>query len=74
MFKKKLAFIGAGNMATAIACGMIRNRVLQSSQCIASDVDEDRRLNFSKITTIPTITDNIKAAREAEIVMLCIKP
>ena len=43
---KKLGFIGAGNMAEALARGLVENKVFKPSELIASDVDAARRRKF----------------------------
>ena len=39
---RKLGFIGAGNMAEALARGLIENKVFKAAELIASDVDAAR--------------------------------
>ncbi len=58
--KKKLGFIGAGNMAEALARGLVENKVFKASELIASDVDAARRRKFKGALKIEVTTDNLK--------------
>lgn len=69
-----LALIGAGNMAEAIARGLIDSGTLTPDKLIASDVSEVRRELFEKSLGIRCVTDNVQAAREASAILLAVKP
>ena len=69
-----LAIIGAGNMAEAIARGVIAKNVLRPEKIIAADVSPQRRELFEKELHIRAVADNLDAARDAEIVLLSVKP
>jgi pyrroline-5-carboxylate reductase len=70
----QLAIIGAGNMAEAIARGVIAKNVLRPDQIIAADVSPQRRDLFEKQLHVRAVAENIDAARDAEIVLLSVKP
>lgn len=69
----QLAFIGAGNMAEAIAKGVIGNGVFRADQIIAADPSPARLLVFGELG-IKAVPDNRAAAESARIVLLCTKP
>lgn len=69
-----LAIIGAGNMAEAIARGILRAGLIKARRVIASDVSPQRREVFEKELGIRAVTDNAEAAREAKTVLLSVKP
>ena len=46
---KKLGFIGAGNMATAMVRGLVNSGLYQSNQLIASDKDLEKLRGISKL-------------------------
>jgi len=69
-----LAIIGAGNMAEAIARGVIAKNVLRPDQIVAADVSPQRRELFEKDLHVRAVADNLDAARDAEIVLLSVKP
>src|SRR5262245_6433038 len=70
----ELAILGAGNMAEAIARGVLSRKVLRSNQIIAADPVEARRELFSKQLGIQSVIDNAEAAREAKVLLLSTKP
>jgi pyrroline-5-carboxylate reductase len=70
----KVAFIGAGKMASALALGLIRAGFTTADQIVGSDVSTESREHFSKTTGAATTISNIDAAKSAEIVVLAVKP
>lgn len=68
-----LAFLGAGNMAEAIARAIISRDVARASDLLASDPSESRRGLFAGLG-ITVTDDNTAAARPASTIMLCCKP
>jgi pyrroline-5-carboxylate reductase len=70
----ELGIIGAGNMAEAIARGVIAKDVLRADQIIAADVSAQRREVFLQQFGIKAVEDNLTAAREARIILLSVKP
>ena len=71
---KKLGFIGAGNMAEALARGLVENKVFKASELIASDVDAARRRKFKRALRIETTTDNLKVLNSSRAVLFAVKP
>jgi len=69
-----LGFIGAGNMAEAIARGVIRSGLFRADQLIASDVALLRRQLFEQDLKVRAVESNLEVAREASTIMLCVKP
>jgi pyrroline-5-carboxylate reductase len=72
-----IAFIGAGNMAEAIARGLLRTAVYQPSDIRASDPNPDRQRLFKEELGIPCTSDNPAAALVkggADVVILAVKP
>jgi pyrroline-5-carboxylate reductase len=70
----QLGFIGAGNMAEAIARGVVRSGLFRADQLIASDVAADRRQLFEQELKIRATESNVEIARQSATVMLCVKP
>ena len=68
----KLAFIGAGNMATALINGLLEDGYPADS-IIASDQLPEKRENLAG-SGIHTTDDNVLAAESAEVVILAVKP
>lgn len=69
----KLAFIGCGNMATAIAKGVVSSKLFSAEEMIATDIIKDARYHFENQTAIPTTTD-VALALQADFIILAIKP
>jgi pyrroline-5-carboxylate reductase len=69
-----LGIIGAGNMAEAIARGVIARNVLTPDRIIAADVSPQRRQLFQDQLKITAVEDNAAAARDARVILLSVKP
>lgn len=74
MKTKRLAFIGAGNMAEALCRGIISSGLMHPENIIASDISEARRNLFEKELGARTTSDNRSAVAGADIVLLSVKP
>ncbi len=68
-----LGFIGAGNMAEAIARGAIDKGVLPAEKMIASDPSEARREIFKSLGVMVT-QDNAEVVGLSQQIMLAVKP
>jgi pyrroline-5-carboxylate reductase len=71
---ENIAFLGAGNMATALIEGILRAKVCAPSQIIASDIDAARLQQLAAAHGIRTTTSNAEACKGASILVLCVKP
>lgn len=71
---RKIVFIGPGVMAEAMIAGLIRQKVAQKSQLVASGPREERGRELVSLYGIKAMTDNSAAARMAEIIVLSVKP
>jgi pyrroline-5-carboxylate reductase len=70
----ELALIGAGNMAEAIARGLLRGDVLAPEQMIAADVSAERRHLFAQQLKIACVDSPAAAASQASTLLLAVKP
>lgn len=68
-----LGFIGAGNMAEAIAKAAVDGKVVPAKKIIAADPSEARRDAFVTYN-IQTTEDNAAVVAESEQVLLAVKP
>jgi len=72
--EKKIAFIGAGNMASAIISGIVKNELLDAKNVIVYDIDSLKldemaaELHISKVATL------LDAVENSQIIFMCIKP
>ncbi|MEI8315347.1 MAG: pyrroline-5-carboxylate reductase, partial [Verrucomicrobiota bacterium] len=71
---KTITFIGAGNMAEAFIRGLLAKQVIAPQQIIATDVRPDRLELLRRQFNILTESDNAAAVRQADIVVLAVKP
>lgn len=71
---KKLGFIGGGNMAEALARGLLQKKVFAPLDLIASDVDPGRRRKLTRQLKIKTTDSNLEVLREARAILLAVKP
>lgn len=69
-----LAFIGAGNMAEAIARGLLRSALYAPADLRACDPSPDRQRLFEEDLHIQTSADCQAAAKDADILLLAVKP
>ncbi len=69
----KVAFIGAGNMARAIAIGLINSGITPKNIIVANPSSE-KRVTLANELGISQTSDNIQAVNFADIIVLCVKP
>lgn len=70
---KKMLFIGGGNIAGAVACGLVSSGTVESDFVSVYDIDSSKFDKFTKLG-IKTFTDLNDAARDAELIFLAVKP
>jgi pyrroline-5-carboxylate reductase len=71
---KKIAFVGAGNMAEALMNGIISAGVATKEDIIASEIIPERREFISRTTGMEVTEDNVRAVRSAPVIVLSVKP
>ena len=71
----KIAIIGAGNMGGAVAAGLAKGKLVQSRDIICTARTQTTLNKIKAIDSDITVTtDNSFAAREADIIILAVKP
>jgi len=73
MIDRKITIIGGGNLGSAIAHGLIKSKMIQPSAITVTR----RKLNLLedlKVQGVTITNDNIEASRNADIIILAIKP
>ena len=63
----KLGFIGAGNMASALARGL-------GEPVLVSDIDRERAESLAQAVGGEAVASNAELAERADLVVLCHKP
>jgi len=69
-----IGFLGAGKMATALANGFVRAKLLTPKQLLASDPSPAARDSFARETRARITTSNLEVVRFAEVLILAVKP
>ncbi|WP_434358513.1 pyrroline-5-carboxylate reductase [Parasalinivibrio latis] len=73
MEPRQIAFVGAGNMATAIIAGLVKAGY-PADNIIATDPNADSRVRLGETYGIFTSGDNTLAVDDADVVVLAVKP
>ncbi|BAU71950.1 pyrroline-5-carboxylate reductase [Metapseudomonas furukawaii] len=73
MSTPRIAFIGAGNMAASLIGGL-RAKGVDAERIVASDPGAEQRAKVSAEHGIQVLGDNAEAVKDADIVVLSIKP
>ncbi|MFT5594688.1 MAG: pyrroline-5-carboxylate reductase [Oceanicoccus sp.] len=68
-----IAFIGGGNMASAILGGLIENG-FNSNDIFVSDPSEEKLAELAKQFSVNTTNDNNAVIAQADVVILAVKP
>ncbi len=71
---KKIAILGGGTMGRAIAGGLVRSGKVKPAQIVATTRTRASAERFAAEFRIATGLDNAKAAKGADILLLCVKP
>ena len=71
---KSLAFVGGGAMAGAMIGGLLSSHVVDAKWIRASDPHAERTKDLETRFGIATTNDNLAASRDADIVILSVKP
>ena len=70
----KIGFIGCGNMAQAIMGGILKKELCKPEEIIASDALEAAADRVAQLYKVNATTDNVKVVKEADVLILAIKP
>ena len=70
----RVGFIGAGQMATALARGLVTAKVISAASLVAADPVAASRERFARETGGRIVPTNADVVRESEVVVLAVKP
>ena len=70
----RVAIVGAGVMAEAMISGLLADRAVPASHLVASHPRRDRREALAERHGIAVVAKNADAVRDADIVVLAVKP
>ncbi len=74
MLKERLALIGAGNMGEALLKGLLGAKIFSPEQITAVEVNAARRGYIQENYAVAVSIDGAASARQAQIVLLAVKP
>jgi pyrroline-5-carboxylate reductase len=74
MKERRIGFVGAGNMATALVRGLLASGLVTAAQVRASDPSAERLSALEREYGVQTDGDNQAVARWADLVVLAVKP
>jgi pyrroline-5-carboxylate reductase len=72
--KKIIAIIGTGNMGEALVSGLIGSKSSKPRNIICTDIRRDKLKEIKATYNVRTTTNNLKAVKEADIVIYAVKP
>ena len=72
--KATIATVGSGVMAEAMIAGLLRGALVEPGRVIASHPRPERREALEREYGIRTVADNLEAVRDADVILLGIKP
>ncbi len=71
---KKIAFLGAGNMAEALVKGLLGAQVARPDEIVCSDRREERGPELTQRYGVKFTRSNVEAAQVADVLVLSVKP
>ncbi len=74
MIQQRIGFIGAGQMATALAKASSKRGSSDAKNILAADPLPEARQRFTAATAVPATADNGRVAGEADVIFLAVKP
>jgi len=72
--RKKVGFIGTGNMGEALIAGLLKAKFTTPEQIIAFDADGERLRFIQKKYGIKKASDNSHLSSQCDPLLLCVKP
>ena len=71
---KKIGFIGMGNMASAIAGGIIKSNFIEGNRVYAFDIDQEKLMKMNHEFNLISCESDIDLVEKVDLVVLAIKP
>ena len=72
--QRTIATVGTGMMAEAMIGGLLKGRLVEASQVVASHPRAERRDHLSHEYGIRVVPSNVEALGDADVVLLAVKP
>lgn len=74
MLPERIGLIGAGQMATALARGVLRAELVRPEAILASDPSDEARKRFTQATQAATTPHNLDVIGRSQVIILAVKP
>lgn len=74
MLKSNIGVIGAGNMASSIIRGILKNELLNPKDIYVYDIDNRKKLELTNDTSTIALDDNHSIMKNSRIIILAVKP
>src|SRR4051812_39618189 len=74
VFPLAIGFLGAGQMATALAAGWAKAGLLDAARSRAADPYPDARAKFQQTTGIKAVESNLEVLAACDVLVLAVKP
>lgn len=74
MLKERIGFIGGGKMGEALVKGILKANLSSADKIIVGDTLRERVLLLERETGIKTTQDNKDVVRDADLIILAVKP
>jgi pyrroline-5-carboxylate reductase len=71
---RTIATVGSGVMAEAMIAGLLRGRLVEPGQVVASHPRAERRADLESTHGIRVVASNVDAVEQADVVILAVKP
>lgn len=71
---KRVAVLGAGKMGSILVEGLIRSGRFTPDQIVATVQHDNRAAKLTERLKVPVTTDNVAAARDADLIFIGVKP
>lgn len=72
--EKKIAFIGAGSMGSAIIRGLVKSGAVSAKSIVATDLSKGLLKKLEKEMKVAVTIDNKKAVAKSDVILLAVKP
>jgi pyrroline-5-carboxylate reductase len=70
----RVGFVGGGNMGEALVRGLTKTGLVRRGHLLMADVRADRLEDLKRLYGIVVIPDNVTLVRQADVVILAVKP
>jgi len=70
----RIAFIGGGTMAEAMVRGILERKLVTPARVTVSGPRRERRAELTKTYRVRALASNVEAARNADVVVMSVKP